>query len=122
MIESYLKEIVDLLETMNNRLESLERKISEAGGVAIKDEKTVVSSIDIFTRVPKSHRKTYFTLQKLGEATCTEVAEITKRSHNLESRYLSRLYEEGFLDRKRVPLANKNKPGTEVKYFLRSVE
>ncbi|MHA1304455.1 MAG: hypothetical protein ACTSPI_12225 [Candidatus Heimdallarchaeaceae archaeon] len=69
----------------------------------------------------KAQRMTYLAVQKLGEATCTEVAKETGRSHNLESRYLRRLFESGILGRKRVPVADTDDEwkGTEVKYFIK---
>jgi hypothetical protein len=110
MSEKYFKKMVDLLEEMNTRLERIEMKLSV--------ESSPVSSLDLLSKIPKSHIETYFAVEKLGEATCTEVAKITKRSHNLESRYLVRLKELGMLTSKRVPVADKSKRGTEVKYFI----
>jgi predicted transcriptional regulator len=112
MEEKYLKKMVDLLEQMNNRLKSIESKLSI--------ETVPMSSLDLLTKIPKSHLQTYFTVQSLEEATCSEIAEVTGRSHNLESRYLRRLKDIGVLQSKRVPVSNTgdNWKGTEVRYFL----
>ena len=112
MDEKYLKKMVDLLEQMNNRLKRIEDKLSV--------ETAPISSLDLLTKVPKSHLETYFTVQSLQEATCSEVAEVTKRSHNLESRYLRRLKDIGVLRSKRVPVSNTEEDwkGTEVRYYL----
>ena len=112
MVEKYLEKMVKLLEQMNERLKAIEEKLSI--------EVAPTSSLDLLTKIPKSHLKTYFTVQDLEEATCTEVAEVTGRSHNLESRYLKRLKEIGVLDSKRVPVSDTEEDwkGTEVKYFV----
>ncbi|MHA1952736.1 MAG: hypothetical protein ACXAAM_07400 [Candidatus Heimdallarchaeaceae archaeon] len=110
MSEKYFKKMIELLEAMNSRLERIEMKLSA--------DSTPVSSLDLLSKIPKSHIETYFAVQQLGEATCTEVADITGRSHNLESRYLVRLKELGMLRNKRVPVSDKSKRGTEVKYFI----
>lgn len=112
MEEKYLKKMVELLEKMNNRLKSIEAKLSV--------ETAPMSSLDLLTKIPKSHLQTYFTVQSLEEATCSEIAEVTGRSHNLESRYLRRLKDIGVLHSKRVPVSNPEEEwkGTEVKYFL----
>ena len=97
--------MIELLEAMNSRLERIEMKLSV--------DSTPVSSLDLLSKIPKSHIETYFAVQQLGEATCTEVADI-----NLESRYLVRLKELGMLRNKRVPVSDSSKRGTEVKYFV----
>ncbi|MBY8999781.1 MAG: hypothetical protein KGD64_02600 [Candidatus Heimdallarchaeota archaeon] len=112
MEEEYLKKVVELLEQMNDRLKRIEAKLSV--------ESVPTSSLDLLTKIPKSHLQTYFTVQSLEEATCTEVAEVTRRSHNLESRYLRRLKDIGVLESKRVPVSGSDDEwkGTEVKYYL----
>jgi len=112
MEEKYLKKMVYLLEQMNNRLKSIESKLSL--------EAVPMSSLDLLTKIPKSHLQTYFTVKSLEEATCSEIAEVTGRSHNLESRYLRRLKDIGVLQSKRVPVSDSGDDwkGTEVKYFL----
>lgn len=117
MTEKYFKRMIDLLEEMNKRLKNIEDALGSG------TELSPISSLDLLTKIPKSHLETYFAVQKLEEATCKEVADETGRAFNLESRYLVRLHELGFLDRKRVPITksskeNPNKRGTEVKYFL----
>jgi len=113
MSEKHLVKMVKLLEEMNKRLERIEMKLSS--------ETPTTSSLDFLSKIPKSHLKTYFAVQQLGEATCTEVAELTGRSFNLESRYLVRLRELGLLKNKRVPVSDPSKRGTEVKYFIEEV-
>ena len=112
MEETFLKKIVELLEEMNNRLKSIESKLTI--------ETAPVSSLDLLTKIPKSHLKTYFTVQSLEEATCTEVADVTGRSHNLESRYLRRLKDIGVLQSKRVSVSESEEEwkGTEVRYYI----
>ncbi|MHA1686842.1 MAG: hypothetical protein ACTSYD_10650 [Candidatus Heimdallarchaeaceae archaeon] len=112
MNDVLLKRIVELLERIDTRLEKLEKHLE--GG-----QKIPTSSLDLLMTIPRSHRQTLFAVQQLGEATCTEVAKITGRSHNLESRYLVRLYELGLLGRRRVPVEEHNKRGTEVRYFIK---
>ncbi len=116
MTEKYFKKMIALLEEMNTRLKNIEQSLGS--------EISPISSLDLLTKIPKSHLETYFTVQRLDEATCKEVADETGRAFNLESRYLVRLNELGFLDRKRVPISkptkdNPNTRGTEVKYFLK---
>ncbi len=113
--------MIDLLEQMNLRLERIEQKLSS--------ESTPPSSLDLLSKIPKSHLETYFTLQKIGEpATCTEIAKITGRSHNLESRYLVRLKELSDIylglnvKSERVPVSDPAKRGTEVKYYIEESE
>jgi hypothetical protein len=117
MTEKYFKKMIELLEEMNVRLKNIEDSL----GNSIEISPT--SSLDLLTKIPKSHLDTYFAVQKLGKATCKEVADETGRAFNLESRYLVRLHDLGFLDRERVPITkstkeNPHKRGTEVKYFL----
>ncbi|MCE7742960.1 MAG: hypothetical protein GOP50_10935 [Candidatus Heimdallarchaeota archaeon] len=116
MTEKYFKKMIELLEEMNIRLKNIEKSLGT--------EISPISSLDLLTKIPKSHLETYFAIQKLEEATCKEVADETGRAFNLESRYLVRLHELGFLDRRRDPVTkqtkdNPNKRGTEVKYFLK---
>lgn len=118
MSEKYFKKMIELLEEMNTRLENIERKLSTDS-----TQISAVSSIDLLKQLPKSHIDTYFALKELGEATCTEVAKKTGRSHNLESRYLVKLRDlsknNGLkVKSKRVPVSDKSKRGTEVKYFI----
>ncbi len=116
MSEKYFEKMIELLEEMNSRLKNIEKSLGT--------EISPISSLDILTKIPKSHLETYFAVQKLEEATCKEVADETGRAFNLESRYLVRLHDLGFLDRKRVPVSkstkdNPHKRGTEVKYFIK---
>jgi len=119
MEQELLKEVVSLLQQIDRRLEKIEKELMQHGAVDKVSERFPISSIDILLKIPKSHRKTLFALQQLKEATCTEVAKITGRSHNLESRYLARLYELGILNKRRVSIEGKDKKGTEVRYFLK---
>lgn len=128
MSEKHFEKMISLLEDISDRLKRIEDKLGEEnqidrGGVSALDilSKT---SLDPEIKINKSHIKTYFTIQKLGRATCKEVAAVTGRAFNLESRYLVALYNEGFLDRERVPInkPSKDNPqgrGTEVRYFLK---
>ncbi|MHA1224945.1 MAG: hypothetical protein ACTSSG_01800 [Candidatus Heimdallarchaeaceae archaeon] len=110
MSDKYIEQIVKLLEEVNQRLARIEEKLENS---------PTTSSLDLLSRIPKSHLKTYFTVQKLGKATCKQVAAKTGRSFNLESRYLVRLKELGFLNSERVPISDPKKKGTEVKYSIK---
>ena len=107
MSEKYFKKIIDLLEDMNQRMKKIEKKLFT--------EVIPSSTLDLLEKIPKSHLQTYFAVQEIGEASCTEVAEITGRTHHLESRYLVRLKELGMLQSKRE---RTDKGGSEVKYFI----
>ncbi|MHA1865675.1 MAG: hypothetical protein ACTSVB_09065 [Candidatus Heimdallarchaeaceae archaeon] len=114
-MEKLLNRVVELLEEINAKLSRIEEKMGGEGEINLP------SSIDLLTKMTKAQRLTYFAVQKIGEATCSEVAKETGRSMNLESRYLRRLYEIGVLGRKRVPVSDKEEEwkGTEVKYFIK---
>ena len=116
MSEKYFEKMIELLKEINTRLSNIEKTLGT--------EISPISSLDLLTKIPKSHLDTYFAVQKLDEATCKEVAKETGRAFNLESRYLVRLYDLGFLERKRIPISkptknNPHKRGTEVKYFIK---
>ncbi len=66
-----------------------------------KSSRRSITSMDILRMRPGT-LKTFKAVQKLGEATCTQVAEITGRTHGLESRYLNELARHGLLTKKRV--------------------
>ncbi len=109
-----LDELKNLMTKLVDAFQSiflLEGKMSSSisghvhGSVSSKNKKTssnpVTTSMDILRMRPGT-LKTYKTVQKLGEATCTQVAEITGRTHGLESRYLNELARHGLLTKKRV--------------------
>ena len=128
MSEIHFEKMISLLEDISKRLKRIEDKL---GDEDVRDQ-AGVSALDILSKsaldtdikINKSHIKTYFTVQKLGKATCKDVANITGRAFNLESRYLVALFNEGFLDRERVPIEKPSKEnpkgrGTEVRYFVK---
>ena len=128
MSEKHFEKMISLLEEISKRLKNIEGKLN----IEETAVKTGVSALDILSksaydpeiRINKSHIKTYFTVQKLGTATCKEVAAVTGRAFNLESRYLVALHKEGFLDRERsaIDKPSKDNPesrGTEVRYFIK---
>ena len=127
MSEKHFEKMISLLEDISKRLKRIEGKL-----VDDVIDQTGLSALDILSKsaldsgikINKSHIKTYFTVQKIGKATCKEVAEVTGRAFNLESRYLVALFNEGFLDRERVPIQKPSKDnpagrGTEVRYFVK---
>ena len=127
MSEKNFEKMISLLEDISKRLKRIEDKLEDE---AIYQ--TGVSALDILSKsalnsgikINKSHIKTYFTVQKIGKATCKEVAAVTGRAFNLESRYLVALFNERFLDRERVAIEkpskdNPKKRGTEVRYFVK---
>jgi len=128
MSEKHFEKMISLLEEISKRLKNIEGKLN----IEETSVKTGVSALDILSksaydseiRINKSHIRTYFTVQKLGKATCKEVAAVTGRTFNLESRYLVALHKEGFLNRERGPIDkeskdNPEKRGTEVRYFIK---
>jgi len=119
MTEKYFKKMIELLEQMNERLERIE--------VQLSNDSSPPSSLDLLSKLQKSQLRTYFALKDLGEATCTEIADVTGRSHNLESRYLVKLKElsERYpglsVKSKRVSVSdpkNQDRKWTEVKYYI----
>ena len=119
MTEKYFKKMIELLEQMNERLERIEIQLST--------DSSPPSSLDLLSKLQKSQLRTYFALKDLGEATCTEIADVTGRSHNLESRYLVKLKElsERYpglnVNSKRVSVSDPKNPDrkwTEVKYYI----
>ncbi len=122
MSDKLLTKIVNVLERIDDRLKDIENKMDTINASERPTADTPKSVLELLMKVPKSQHKTYFAVQKLESATCTEVAEVTGRSHNLESRYLARLHEAGLLGKERVPLDDPGKTGTEVKYFIEEDE
>ena len=102
-----LTEINDKLDliiqelSLSSRQQAVTDKSESQATPQRKSRRREITSMDILKMRPGT-LKTYKAVQKLGEATCTQVAKLTGRTHGLESRYLNELERHGILEKKRV--------------------
>ncbi|WP_342305230.1 hypothetical protein [Methanolobus sp. ZRKC5] len=90
--------ILTYLDDMNERLNSLELRISE---LESSNSPHVNDKMAVYLTVPDSIRKSLFAVSKLKSCTADEVSAITGRHRSIENKYLNELYRAGWLERER---------------------
>lgn len=98
---------MQLYKVLNRRFEKIEQRLHNIENrlIQIEDQLEVPLSpylINVGVDLPDRLRASYFALKKLGgNATATQVAEITKRTRAIESSHLTQLTFMHFLSKKR---------------------
>jgi len=108
-----LKEILQELHSIHDLLAGFQEAL-RSSNTSHESSSLDATSIDILSLKPGTLR-TWKALKKLGQATCTQIADETGRSFRLESRYLNELYRSGLARKKRRPSEG---GGTEMVYWL----
>ena len=96
-----LQRIEEKLDSIRKMLQ--EHFLSEMENVTVPSQRLDIPlSIPIsvyLLKLPDSLRKTMLSMERLKEATTTQVSEVTERSRSLESIYLNQLERLGYLEK-----------------------
>ena len=117
-----LSEILREIKNISEKVSYLTTRLDEEGNEKMSESKDIApTSLDIMDLQEKRPGifRTYKTIQKKDDwVTSTEIAEITKRSRGLESRYLNYLAESNLVEKKREKVSRESK-ATEVFYKIK---
>ncbi len=106
------KRVIEVLEALVDRLDRIYVKLMEITEEQRKMmerfrkevEEVTPRALDVLSllKLPDHLRKTAIALDRLGEGTADDVAEITGRERAVESGYLNQLVRMGYIKKKRV--------------------
>ena len=98
-----LRKVIQLLESIDDRLMNIERSQGELTGLPQKpsDNTRLPLDVDVLLSLPDHLRKTAMAISGKPSATADEIADVTKRTRAAESDYLNQLVKMGYISKKR---------------------